>query len=93
MPRKSLKNLYYLLETKVRAFEILGVTKDKCAAILFPLVESVLPKKRFLHGKGIDLQIVDHMMKKIKTRLKLLKRLILIQFLIFFKMKYRQRKE
>ena len=48
MPRKSLKNLYYLLETKVRAFEILGVTKDKCAAILFPLVESVLPEETFL---------------------------------------------
>ncbi|XP_055938223.1 uncharacterized protein LOC129968392 [Argiope bruennichi] len=48
MPKKSLRNLYDLLETKLRALEILGVTRDKCAAMLFPLVESALPEETLL---------------------------------------------
>lgn len=48
MPKKSLRNLYDLLETKLRALEILGVTRDKYAAMLFPLVESALPEETLL---------------------------------------------
>lgn len=47
-PRKSLRNLYDLLETKLRALEILGVTRDKYASMLFPLVESALPQETLL---------------------------------------------
>ena len=36
----SLASLYDKLETHMRALETLGVTSDKCAAMLFPLVES-----------------------------------------------------
>ncbi|KAF8791667.1 hypothetical protein HNY73_003362 [Argiope bruennichi] len=48
MPKKSLRNLYDLLETKLRALEILGVTRDKYAAMLYPLVESALPEETLL---------------------------------------------
>ncbi|XP_055936870.1 uncharacterized protein LOC129966470 [Argiope bruennichi] len=48
MPKKSLRSLYDLLETKLRALEILGVTRDKYAAMLFPLVESALPEETLL---------------------------------------------
>ncbi|KAF8778923.1 hypothetical protein HNY73_015597 [Argiope bruennichi] len=48
MPKKSLRNLYDLLETKLRTLEILGVTRDKYAAMLFPLVESALPEETLL---------------------------------------------
>lgn len=40
----SLVSLYDRLETHMRALETLGVTSDKCAAMLFPLVESSLPE-------------------------------------------------
>ncbi|XP_044757073.1 uncharacterized protein LOC123315444 [Coccinella septempunctata] len=39
----SLSNLYDKLETQLRALESLGVTKEKYAAMLYPLVESSLP--------------------------------------------------
>jgi len=39
----SLDALYDQIETKLRSLETLGVTTDKCAAMLFPLVESCLP--------------------------------------------------
>ncbi|XP_074028329.1 uncharacterized protein [Leptinotarsa decemlineata] len=39
----SLSNLYDKLETQLRALESLGVTSEKYAAMLFPLVESALP--------------------------------------------------
>ncbi|GFT27397.1 uncharacterized protein NPIL_312471 [Nephila pilipes] len=48
MPKKSLRNLYDLFETKLRALEILGVTRDKYAAMLFPLVEFALPEETLL---------------------------------------------
>lgn len=32
------------LETQLRALETLGVTTDKCSAILYPLNESCLPE-------------------------------------------------
>ncbi|KAF6210051.1 hypothetical protein GE061_015807 [Apolygus lucorum] len=38
-----LSSLYDSLQTQLRALETLGVTKDKYAAMLFPLVESCLP--------------------------------------------------
>ena len=43
--KTSLASLYDKLETHMRALETLGVTTDKCAAMLFPLVESSLPEE------------------------------------------------
>lgn len=42
--KNSLRVLYDLLETKLRALEILGVTRDKYASMIFPLIESSLPE-------------------------------------------------
>ncbi|XP_035219774.1 uncharacterized protein LOC118192859 [Stegodyphus dumicola] len=39
----SLRKLYDNLESKLRALEVLGVARDKYAAMLYPLVESSLP--------------------------------------------------
>jgi hypothetical protein len=39
----NISALYDSLETKLRSLESLGVTEDKYASILFPLVESCLP--------------------------------------------------
>lgn len=41
----SLPSLYDKLETHIRSLESLGVTSDKCAAMLYPLVESSLPEE------------------------------------------------
>lgn len=41
----SLSKIYDKLEAQLRALESLGVTKDKCAAMLYPLVESSLPEE------------------------------------------------
>jgi hypothetical protein len=38
-------SLYDRLETQLRALETLGVTHDKCIAILYPMVESCLPEE------------------------------------------------
>jgi len=40
----SLQHLYDKLESHLRALETLGVTKDNCSSILYPLVESCLPE-------------------------------------------------
>ncbi|GBM36320.1 hypothetical protein AVEN_163254-1 [Araneus ventricosus] len=42
-PKFSLRKLYDNLESKLRALEVLGVARDKYAAMLYPLVESSLP--------------------------------------------------
>ncbi|GFY30102.1 integrase catalytic domain-containing protein [Trichonephila clavipes] len=39
----NLSSLYDKIEAQLRALESLGVTKEKYAAMLFPLVESCLP--------------------------------------------------
>ncbi|XP_051157993.1 uncharacterized protein LOC127279596 [Leptopilina boulardi] len=41
----QLSTLYDKIESHLRALESLGVTSDKCAAMLFPLVESSLPEE------------------------------------------------
>ncbi|XP_044740042.1 uncharacterized protein LOC123301370 [Chrysoperla carnea] len=41
----SLSKIYDKLEAQLRALESLGVTKDKCAAMLYHLVESSLPEE------------------------------------------------
>ncbi|XP_076247890.1 uncharacterized protein LOC143187553 [Calliopsis andreniformis] len=41
----QLSSLYDKIESHLRALESLGVTIDKCAAMLFPLVESSLPEE------------------------------------------------
>lgn len=43
--KTSLTTLYDKLESQMRALETLGVTTEKCAAMLFPLVESSLPEE------------------------------------------------
>jgi Protein of unknown function (DUF1759). len=40
-----LSRLYDKIESHLRSLESLGVTTDKCAAMLFPLVESSLPEE------------------------------------------------
>ena len=40
-----LSQLYDKLESHVRALETLGVTSEKCAVMLYPLVESSLPEE------------------------------------------------
>ncbi|KYQ59851.1 hypothetical protein ALC60_01239 [Trachymyrmex zeteki] len=41
----ALSGIYDKVECYIRALEILGVTTDKCAAMLYPLVESSLPEE------------------------------------------------
>nr|XP_023022263.1 uncharacterized protein LOC111510575 [Leptinotarsa decemlineata] len=36
--------LYDQIETQIRALDTLGITSDKCSAMLFPLIESCLPQ-------------------------------------------------
>lgn len=43
--RNSVTALYDKLETQLRGLESLGVTRDKYAAMLYPLVESALPEE------------------------------------------------
>lgn len=43
--KPQLASLYDKLETHIRSPESLGVTADKCAAMLYPLVESALPEE------------------------------------------------
>jgi len=41
--KTQIARLYDRIESHLRALEMLGVTTDKCAAMLFPLVKSSLP--------------------------------------------------
>ncbi|XP_024875908.1 uncharacterized protein LOC112457210 [Temnothorax curvispinosus] len=43
--RMPLSSLYDKIEAQLRALETLGVTSDKCGAMLLPLVESSLPEE------------------------------------------------
>jgi len=43
--KSALASIYDKLECYIRALETLGVTTDKCAAMLYPLVESSLPEE------------------------------------------------
>lgn len=43
--KSSLASLYDKVECYIRALGTLGVTTDKCAAMLYPLVESSLPEE------------------------------------------------
>ncbi|XP_059047188.1 uncharacterized protein LOC131842631 [Achroia grisella] len=45
MAKNSLRNLYDKLMTQILGLETLGVTQDKYAAILYPMVESTLPEE------------------------------------------------
>ncbi|XP_071044614.1 uncharacterized protein [Parasteatoda tepidariorum] len=42
---KSLRKLYDQIESKLRSLEVLGVTREKYAAMLFPLAESSIPEE------------------------------------------------
>ncbi|CAL8130362.1 unnamed protein product [Orchesella dallaii] len=41
----TLSSLYFKLSAKLKALESLGVTTDKCASVIYPLVESCLPEE------------------------------------------------
>ncbi|CAG7659330.1 unnamed protein product, partial [Allacma fusca] len=41
----TITKLYDQLESHIRALDTLGVTSNKCAAMLYPLVESCLPEE------------------------------------------------
>ncbi|XP_072389365.1 uncharacterized protein [Diabrotica undecimpunctata] len=41
----DISKLYDSIETQLRALETLGITSDKCSAMLFPLIESCLPQE------------------------------------------------
>ncbi|KYQ53596.1 hypothetical protein ALC60_00123, partial [Trachymyrmex zeteki] len=41
----TLQNIYDKIECYIRALETLGITTDRCAAMLYPLVESSLPEE------------------------------------------------
>jgi len=43
--KPSLANIFDKIECYVRALETIGVTTDKYAAMLYPLVESSLPEE------------------------------------------------
>ncbi|XP_011698795.1 PREDICTED: uncharacterized protein LOC105456446 [Wasmannia auropunctata] len=43
--KTSLSSIFDKIECYIRALETLGVTTDKCAAMLYPLVESTLPEE------------------------------------------------
>ncbi|XP_011858215.1 PREDICTED: uncharacterized protein LOC105555781 [Vollenhovia emeryi] len=43
--KPSLASIYDKVECYIRALETLGVTTDRCAAMLYPLVESSLPEE------------------------------------------------
>ncbi|XP_050298613.1 uncharacterized protein LOC126737669 isoform X1 [Anthonomus grandis grandis] len=63
--RLDITRLYDKLETQLRALETLGITSDKYAAMLFPLVESCLPPELLriwqrtpdIGDTGINLQV------------------------------------
>lgn len=41
----DIATLYDKIETQLRALETLGISSDKCSAMLFPLIESCLPQE------------------------------------------------
>ena len=43
--KMTLTNIYDKVELYIRALETLGVTTDKCTAMLYPLVESALSEE------------------------------------------------
>lgn len=42
--KMEISSLYDQIETQLRALETLGITTDKCSAMLYPLIESCLPQ-------------------------------------------------
>ena len=66
--------LYNNLEQQIREPQTLGVTNDKCACLLYPLVESCMPEDllRVFH-RGLSLDSGDGYTKKLDTILKFLK--------------------
>lgn len=54
-----LASIYDKLESHIRALDTLGVTTDKCAAMLYPLVESSLPEDVLRAWQRSGMQAVD----------------------------------
>ncbi|XP_054287608.1 uncharacterized protein LOC129003337 [Macrosteles quadrilineatus] len=58
--------IYDKLETQLRALETLGVTTDKCSAMLYPLIESCLPEELLRawqrhSGYEVDAELKDRL--------------------------------
>ncbi|XP_059060728.1 uncharacterized protein LOC131853727 [Achroia grisella] len=70
----DLPALYDKLQTHLQALETLGVTKDKYASILFPMVESVLPEEilrawnrhRSDNNKGLS-ELVEFLRQEVES--------------------------
>ncbi|UYV79284.1 hypothetical protein LAZ67_17001905, partial [Cordylochernes scorpioides] len=76
--KMSVVKLYNRLETQLRALETLGVARDKCAAMLYPLVESALPEDTLrvwersqytVSGRGVQDKLTQ-LMTFLKTEVK-----------------------
>ncbi|UYV66498.1 hypothetical protein LAZ67_4001898 [Cordylochernes scorpioides] len=76
--KMSVVKLYDRLETQLRALETLGVTRDKFAAMLYPLVESALPEDTLrvwersqytVSGRGVQDKLTQ-LMTFLKTEVK-----------------------
>ncbi|UYV84916.1 hypothetical protein LAZ67_X003999, partial [Cordylochernes scorpioides] len=76
--KMSVVKLYDRLETQLRAFETLGVARDKFAAMLYPLVESALPEDTLrvwersqytVSGRGVQDKLTQ-LMTFLKTEVK-----------------------
>lgn len=74
--KKDLSLLYDNIETQLRSLETLGITSDKYAAMLFPLVESSLPSdllrvwQRIPEGSGSRVELDTAGASTIENRLK-----------------------
>ncbi|XP_071044211.1 uncharacterized protein [Parasteatoda tepidariorum] len=66
---KSLRKLYDQLESKLRSLEVLGVTREKYAAKLFPLVASSIPEgtlKAWERYRTINKRSVVHVVPNVE---------------------------
>ncbi|CAG7786203.1 unnamed protein product [Allacma fusca] len=69
--------LYDKLETKLRALDTLGVTRDKFAAMLYPLVESCLPEdvlRAWERNRGQDYDSLEDKKDRLSMLMQFLKR-------------------
>ncbi|CAG7825459.1 unnamed protein product [Allacma fusca] len=68
--------LYDKLETQLRALDTLGVTSDKFAAMLYPLVESCLPEdvlRRWKRNRGHDYDQLEDKKDRLSMLMQFLK--------------------
>ncbi|GFX11420.1 integrase catalytic domain-containing protein [Trichonephila clavipes] len=70
----NLCTLYDNLEQQIRALETLGVTTDKCACLLYPLMESCIPEDLLrAFQRGLNFDSDDDSKKRLDALLKFFK--------------------